>query len=110
MLATEYRDLFAVSAHELMMPVIEQGVEDGTIQTEYPRELAEAIALLNNLWCVPAFFPARDEEEQARRVAFMNAFMNGMGLDIALDPQVSLETWRRRYGGLPADGGARPRG
>lgn len=110
MLATEYRDLFAVSAHELMMPVIEQGVEDGTIQTEYPRELAEAIALLNNLWCVPAFFPARDEEEQARRVAFMNAFMKGMGLDIVLDPQVSLETWRRRYGGSPADEGARPRG
>lgn len=107
MLATEYRDLFAVSAHELMMPVIEQGVEDGTIQTEYPRELAEAIALLNNLWCVPAFFPARDEEEQARRVAFMNAFMKGMGLDIVLDPQVSLETWRRRYGGSLADGGAR---
>ena len=110
MLATEYRDLFAVSAHELMMPVIEQGVEDGTIQTEYPRELAEAIALLNNLWCVPAFFPARDEEEQARRVAFMNAFMKGMGLDIVLDPQVSLETWRRCYGGSPADEGARPRG
>lgn len=110
MLATEYRDLFAVSAHELMMPVIEQGVEDGTIQTEYPRELAEAIALLNNLWCVPAFFPARDEGEQARRVAFMNAFMKGMGLDIVLDPQVSLETWRRRCGGSPADGGARSRG
>ena len=110
MLATEYRDLFAVSAHELMMPVIEQGVEDGTIQTEYPRELAETIALLNNLWCVPAFFPARDEGEQARRVAFMNAFMKGMGLDIVLDPQVSLETWRRRCGGLPADGGARSRG
>ncbi len=110
MLATEYRDLFAVSAHELMMPVIEQGVEDGTIQTEYPRELAEAIALLNNLWCVPAFFPARDEEEQARRVAFMNAFMKGMGLDIVLDPQVSLETWRRRCGGSPADGDARSRG
>lgn len=110
MLATEYRDLFAVSAHELMMPVIEQGVEDGTIQTEYPRELAEAIALLNNLWCVPAFFPARDEEEQVRRVAFMNAFMKGMGLDIVLDPQVSLETWRRRCGGSPADGGARSRG
>lgn len=110
MLATEYRDLFVVSAHELMMPVIEQGVEDGTIQAEYPRELAEAIALLNNLWCVPAFFPARDEEEQARRVAFMNAFIKGMGLDIVLDPQVSLETWRRRYGGSPADGGARSRG
>ncbi len=110
MLATEYRDLFAVSAHELMVPVIEQGVEDGSIQTEYPRELAEAIALLNNLWCVPAFFPARDEEEQARRVAFMNAFMKGMGLDIVLDPQVSLETWRRRCGGSPADGGARSRG
>ena len=110
MLATEYRDLFAVSAHELMVPVIEQGVEDGSIQTEYPRELAEAIALLNNLWCVPAFFPAHDEEEQARRVAFMNAFMKGMGLDIVLDPQVSLETWRRRYGGSLADGDARSRG
>ena len=56
MLAAEYRDLFDVSAHELMLPAIEQGVEDGSIQTDYPRELAETIALLNNLWCVPAFF------------------------------------------------------
>ncbi len=98
MLAAEYRDLFDVSAHELMLPAIEQGVEDGSIQTDYPRELAETIALLNNLWCVPAFFPARDEEEQRRRVAFMNDFLSAMGLEIALDPRVSLETWRRRCG------------
>ena len=98
MLATEYRDLFDISAHELMLPAIEQGMRDGSIQTEYPRELAETIALLNNLWCVPAFFPARDEEEQRRRVAFMNDFLSAMGLEVALDPQVSLETWRHRCG------------
>lgn len=98
MLAAEYRDLFDVSAHELMLPAIEQGVEDGSIQTDYPRELAETIALLNNLWCVPAFFPARDEEEQRRRVGFMNDFLSAMGLEIVLDPRVSLETWRRRCG------------
>lgn len=46
-----------------------------------------------------AFFPARDEEEQMRRVAFMNDFLSAMGLEVALDPQVSLETWRHRCGG-----------
>lgn len=99
MLATEYRDLFDISAHELMLPAIEQGIRDGSIQTEYPRELAETIALLSNLWCVPAFFPARDEEEQRRRVGFMNDFLSAMGLEVVLDPRVSLETWRHRCGG-----------
>lgn len=104
MLAAEYRDLFKVSAHKLMLPAIEQGVRDGTIHTEYPRELAEVLCLLSNLWCVPAFFPARDEDEQARRVAFMNELLPRMGLDVALDPEASLRTWRHRYGEAPADG------
>lgn len=104
MLAAEYQNLFDVSAHDLMLPAIEQGIRDGSIQVEYPRELAETIALLSNLWCTPAFYPARDEDEQRRRVAFMNDFMSGMGLDVTLDPQVSLETWRHRCGGRSEEG------
>lgn len=96
--ALEYRDLFEVSAHQILQPAIEQGVEDGTIQTDYPRELAESICLLNNLWCAPAFSPARDEDEQERRVAFLNEFMRNMGLDASVDADAYLESWRRRCG------------
>lgn len=104
MLALEYRDLFAASAREILLPAIEQGVADGTIQTKYPCELAEAICLLNNLWCVPAFYPAHDEAEQGRRVAFMNEFMQCMGLDAAMSLETNLETWRHRCAKSSNDG------
>ena len=39
-------------------PLIEEGQLDGSIPTEYPREVAQLLALLCNYWLMPCFFPA----------------------------------------------------
>lgn len=42
----------------LWLGLIEEGMADGSIHTEYPKEAAELLALLDTLWMSPAVFPA----------------------------------------------------
>ena len=41
---------------------MEEGLRDGSITTSYPRELAELIALLPNLWFAPSVYPGSRED------------------------------------------------
>ena len=43
----------------LWLELIEEGIADGSIQTEYPREVAELLTLLDTLWMSPTIFPAK---------------------------------------------------
>ena len=45
---------------------MEQGVRDGSIQTDRPREFSEVIVLLANFWVSPMFRSATAEELRAR--------------------------------------------
>lgn len=81
LLGMEFRDVFAVSAHRFLEPAIVQGAADGTIQTDYPRELAEVVSLLGNLWCTPLFYPGTPEELQ-RRAEFLQLLVHRMGLAV----------------------------
>lgn len=42
----------------LWLELIEEGMADGSIRTEYPREAAELLTLLDTLWMAPTVFPA----------------------------------------------------
>ncbi|MDE7219415.1 MAG: TetR/AcrR family transcriptional regulator [Oscillospiraceae bacterium] len=42
----------------LWLELIEEGMADGSIRTEYPREVAELLTLLDTLWMAPTIFPA----------------------------------------------------
>lgn len=42
----------------LWLELIEEGMADGSIRTEYPREAAELLTLLDTLWMAPTIFPA----------------------------------------------------
>lgn len=42
----------------LWLELIQEGMADGSIRTEYPREAAELLTLLDTLWMVPTIFPA----------------------------------------------------
>lgn len=81
LLGMEFRDVFAVSAHRFLEPAIVQGAADGTIQTDYPRELAEVVSLLGNLWCTPLFYSGTPEELQ-RRAEFLQLLVHRMGLAV----------------------------
>lgn len=49
-------------ATPLWLELIEEGMADGSIRTEYPREAAELLTLLDTLWMAPSIFPATREE------------------------------------------------
>lgn len=48
------------------LPIIEEGIQDGSIPTEYPQEAAELISLLANYWLLTRFYPATHAELKHR--------------------------------------------
>lgn len=62
-------------------PIIEQGIADGSIQTDYPEQLAELIILVANVWMNPMVFEDTQEESYGK-VRVFQQMMRGLGLDI----------------------------
>lgn len=74
-------DTMDVVAPEYIQPILEQGIADGTIQTDYPEELAELIMLTANFWMNPMLFDDSPEEAY-RKFRIFSQMMAGFGLDI----------------------------
>lgn len=68
-------------APEYVLPIIKQGIEDGSIQTEYPEELAELIMLVGNVWLDPMVFDDNPEKIY-RKCVMYDKMLRGFGLDI----------------------------
>ena len=71
-------------APEYVLPIIKQGIEDGSIRTEYPEELAELIMLVGNVWLDPMVFDD-DPEKIYRKCVMYDKMLRGFGLDIVDD-------------------------
>lgn len=61
--------------------LIEQGVADGSIHTQYPKELAETLILLSNLWITPALF-TKTREEFYEKIKFLDTLLSSQGLNL----------------------------
>lgn len=68
-------------APEYVLPIVKQGIEDGSIQSEYPEELAELIMLVGNVWLDPMVFDD-DPEKIYRKCVMYDKMLRGFGLDI----------------------------
>lgn len=75
------RETVDVSAPDYILPIIEQGVADGSIQTDYPAELAELVILAANIWMNPMIFDST-QEESCRKFMVFAQMMKGLGLDV----------------------------
>ena len=75
------QDTMEEAAPNYILPIIEQGIEDGSIQTEYPQQLAELIMLTANVWMNPMIFEDTEEESYCKFMVF-EQMMKGFGLDI----------------------------
>lgn len=71
-------------APDYILPIIQQGIADGTIVTDYPGQLAELIILVANIWTNPMIFDNTPEESYAKFMIFRQ-MMQGFGLDIVDD-------------------------
>ena len=69
-------------APNYILPIIRQGIADGTIETEYPEQLAELILLVANIWMNPMIFNSSEEETYRKYMVFCQ-MMESFGLDVA---------------------------
>lgn len=67
----------------LWRELIEEGRGDGSIQTEYAKELSELLPLIN-FWLMPSVFPA-DAEGIQHKCRFIAEVLSAMGLPIIED-------------------------
>ncbi len=72
------------AAPNYILPIIKQGISDGSIETEYPEQLAELILLTANVWMNPMIFDST-EEESYRKFMIFSQMLQGFGLDIVDD-------------------------
>ena len=85
-LAFQIRNITEEAVPRYIQPIIEQGVADGSIQTDYPKELSEIIMLMGNLWLSPLVF-SDTTENALRKSRFAQQLLLGLGLDL-LDDQL----------------------
>ncbi|GIO56999.1 MULTISPECIES: TetR/AcrR family transcriptional regulator [Paenibacillus] len=81
MLAALIENIIDKAVPIYIQPIIEQGMRDGSIQTDYPRELSEVLMVLTNIWLNPAIIPA-SPEVVLRKVKFFDEILKGLGLDL----------------------------
>ena len=61
--------------------LIEEGCRDGSIHTDYAREIAELLPLLTSLWLLPSVFPAT-KAEMRRKFDFICDMLTKMGVPL----------------------------
>lgn len=86
-LATEMQSIFAEVAPVFIEPIIRQGLADGSIRTNHPRELAEAMMLLSDIWINPIVRPTTPEEIRAR-CALYNRLFTAFGITDLIDEEI----------------------
>ena len=86
-LATEMRSIFMEVAPDFIEPILRQGMADGSIQTDAPKELAEAMMLLSDIWINPIVQPSTPEEIRAR-CAMYNQLFAPFGITDLIDEEI----------------------
>lgn len=74
-------DTIEEAAPNYILPIINQGISDGSIKTDYPKQLAELILLAANVWMNPMIFDSSEEESYFKFMIF-SQMLQGFGLDI----------------------------
>lgn len=68
-------------APDFIEPLIREGMADGSIKTDSPKELAEVVALLSNIWINPMVFNCTSAQLYGRCM-FFQQMMVGLGIDL----------------------------
>lgn len=81
LLAMQLKESIEVVAPNYIKPIIEEGIKDGSIKTDYPKELAEVMIILSNIWLNPLVYSV-SQEDMINKIKFYDVFLKGMGINI----------------------------
>lgn len=80
-LVMQIEEIFKIVVPDYVQPILEEGRADGSIKTDYPKELGEVILLLMNIWMNPLVIET-DAESMLRKLHFLDTMLRGMGLEL----------------------------
>ena len=80
----QMQSILGKAAPDYVLPVLREGIADGSIQAEHPEELSEALLILSDLWLHPILRPSTPEQVRAR-CAFFNQFTRQYGFELLDD-------------------------
>jgi AcrR family transcriptional regulator len=81
LLVAQMQGLMKEAAPHYVLPIIEGGIADGSIHTKHPKQLAEVILLLVNLWVTPMVFYA-DWDEMWERLECFDELLAPCGVSL----------------------------
>ncbi|MGL4606256.1 MAG: TetR/AcrR family transcriptional regulator [Eubacteriaceae bacterium] len=90
-LAIQHEQTMNELAHKIIEPIISEGIADGSIETQYPKELAEVISLLSNIWLNPIIFKYTPEELSSK-CFFFKLITEKLGVPMFDDEMVEAIT------------------
>lgn len=75
-------------APNYILPIIKQGIADGSIQTDYPEQLTELIIIVANVWMNPMIFEDTEEKTVGKFMVFKQ-MLEGFGLNVLDDEMLA---------------------
>ena len=72
-----------VTIPEYFIPIIKEGIEDGSIIADNPNELAELLAVLLNIWLNPLIFNT-SKETLISKINLINICLNNFNINISI--------------------------
>ncbi|MGD8189502.1 TetR/AcrR family transcriptional regulator [Brevibacillus ginsengisoli] len=97
LVANQLRECINIGAPDILA-FIEEGVIDGSLFVQYPKQTAETLMLLTNIWLSPIIFSV-DTDEYMLKVKHLQELFNGIGLPIFDDQILSaLENFHKEIG------------
>ncbi|MDD3278583.1 MAG: TetR/AcrR family transcriptional regulator [Lachnospiraceae bacterium] len=83
-LMSQIRESYELVAPKYIEPIIRQGIADGSIKTDYPRELASVIITLLNIWINP-MIEQTTAIQMRQKLKFFGELLCGIGIDLIDD-------------------------
>lgn len=77
-MALQMQSILGEAAPDYILPILKEGIADGSIRADYPEQLAEVLLLMTDLWLHPIFRPSTPEQVRTR-CAFFNQFTRQIG-------------------------------
>lgn len=97
-LALEVKSIYEEAVPDYILPIVREGIEDGSIRAEHPKETAEMLITLSDLWLNPMTRLTTPEEARARCEVY-NQMAETFGMEALLDEEmidVLVEYARRK--------------
>lgn len=80
-MALQMQSILGEASPDYILPILREGIVDGSIRTDHPEELSEVLLILSDLWLHPILRPSTPEQVRAR-CAFFNQFTSQYGFEL----------------------------